>query len=54
MGILGRGLGFKTLRSWEKRTVTLDLWDWGRWLSVEMSAPAVSPLYDHRTETHAT
>jgi hypothetical protein len=40
LGLAGIGPGMKTSRSWDDRTVTLDLWDWSRWLHVEMSAPA--------------
>jgi hypothetical protein len=41
VGLAGRGIGMKTSRNWEKRVVSLDVWDWGRWLHVEMTAPAV-------------
>jgi hypothetical protein len=41
MGLFGRGPGLKTSRSWERREVHLDVWDWSRWLHVEMKAPSV-------------
>lgn len=39
MGLFGRGAGLRTTRDWDCRTVVLDVWDWGRWLHVEMRAP---------------
>jgi hypothetical protein len=40
MGLRGLGLGMRTTRDWDRREVNLDVWDWGRWLHVQMRAPS--------------
>lgn len=37
----GIALGLKTFRSWSRRLVRLDVWDWNRWLSAELVAEQV-------------
>lgn len=44
VALAGVAIGMKIMRSWAKRSVKIDVWDWGRWLSVEMAAKPVRNL----------